>query len=132
MFGAHAIEHGSSRSGRWLRERRLRLTLWIAAVEGLLYVVPRPALVGGGRARRDRRRLLVVRGPLAAAPTSCGRSSWIFAASQLLVLCVPIALALVKAVAIGVIALLAIVGADLPVHRASVAALCGQWGVAKR
>src|SRR5207244_10621395 len=34
-----ALEHGSSRSGRWLRERRLRVTLWIAAVEGLLYLV---------------------------------------------------------------------------------------------
>jgi hypothetical protein len=34
--------------------------------------------------------------------------SWIFAASQLLVLCVPLALAVVKAVAIGVVALLAI------------------------
>ena len=34
MFGAHAIEHGSTRPGRWLRERRLRLTYWIAAVEG--------------------------------------------------------------------------------------------------
>jgi hypothetical protein len=28
-----AVEHGSSRSGRWLRERRLRVALWIAAVE---------------------------------------------------------------------------------------------------
>ena len=39
MYGAHAIEHGSSRSSRWLRERRLRITLWTAAVEGLLYLV---------------------------------------------------------------------------------------------
>ena len=39
------------------------------------------------------------------------QASWIFAASQLLVLCVPIALALVKALAIGVVALLAIAGA---------------------
>ena len=35
--------------------------------------------------------------------------SWIFAASQLLVLCVPLALGLVKAIAIAVIAILAIV-----------------------
>ena len=39
MFGAQAIEHGSSRSSRWLRERRLRITFAIAAVQGLLYVV---------------------------------------------------------------------------------------------
>ena len=38
MVGTTAIEHGSSRSGRWLRERRLRITLWIAAIEGLLYL----------------------------------------------------------------------------------------------
>ena len=35
-------------------------------------------------------------------------AGWIFAVSQLLVLCVPVALAVVKAIAIGVIALLAI------------------------
>jgi hypothetical protein len=35
-------------------------------------------------------------------------AGWIFAVSQLLVLCVPVALAIVKAIAIGVIALLAI------------------------
>src|SRR6266550_3630568 len=30
------IEAGSTRIGRWLRERRLRLALWVAVVEGLL------------------------------------------------------------------------------------------------
>jgi hypothetical protein len=39
MVHSHAIEHGSSRAGRWLRERRLRLTLWLAAFEGLLYIL---------------------------------------------------------------------------------------------
>ena len=108
MYGTHAIEHGSSRQGRWLRERRLRITLWIAAVEGLLYVFgalhwwAAVALaviavafwwwVGRG-SRSDTLRHL----------------SWIFAASQLLVLCVPIALAVVRALAIGVIAILAVV-----------------------
>src|SRR5262249_19757414 len=38
MYGTQAIEHGTSPHGRWLRERRLRITLWIAAVEGLLYL----------------------------------------------------------------------------------------------
>jgi hypothetical protein len=108
MYGAHAIEHGTTRSGRWLRERRLRITLWIAAAEGLLYLfhalhwwaAVALAIVAVsfwwyvGRANRsDMLRQL----------------SWIFAASQLLVLCVPIALAVVKALAIGVIAILAIV-----------------------
>ena len=30
------IEAGSTRIGRWLRERRLRLALWVAVIEGLL------------------------------------------------------------------------------------------------
>ena len=61
MFGSHAIEHGSTRTGRWLRERRFRFTLWIATVEGLLYVLARAPLVGRGPARAHRRRVLVVR-----------------------------------------------------------------------
>jgi hypothetical protein len=108
MYGAHAIEHGTTRSGRWLRERRLRITLWIAAAEGLLYlfhalhwwaaVALAVIAVGfwwyaGRSSRSDTLRQL----------------SWIFAASQLLVLCVPLALGIVKAVAIAVIAILAIV-----------------------
>jgi hypothetical protein len=107
MFGTHAIEHGSSRSGRWLRERRLRLTLWLAAAEGLLYLfhalhwwaaVALAVIAVGfwwfaGRSSRSD----VVR-----------NVAWVFAASQLLVLCVPIALGLLKVVAIAVIALIAI------------------------
>jgi len=38
MYGTHAIEHESSRTGRWLRVHRLRATLLIALVEGLLYL----------------------------------------------------------------------------------------------
>jgi hypothetical protein len=34
-----AIEGGSSRAGRWLRERRLKLALWIAVFEGILVAV---------------------------------------------------------------------------------------------
>lgn len=33
------IEHGSSRTGRWLRERRTKIALWIAIVEGVLAAV---------------------------------------------------------------------------------------------
>src|SRR3954452_12174214 len=106
-MGAHAIEHGSTRSGRWLRERRLRITLWVAAIEGLLYLfhalhwwaAVALAIIAVGFwwfiARRNRSDAL-------------RHVGWIFAASQLLVLCVPLALGLVKAIAIGVIALLAI------------------------
>jgi hypothetical protein len=33
------IEHGTSRTGRWLRPRRTRIALWIAVVEGILVAV---------------------------------------------------------------------------------------------
>ena len=106
-MGAHAIEHGSTRGGRWLRERRLRITLWVAAAEGILYLfhvlhwwaAVLLAIVAIGfwwyvaRVHRS---------------DALRQVGWIFAASQLLVLCVPIALAVVTAVAVGVIALLAI------------------------
>jgi hypothetical protein len=108
MHGAQAIEHGSTRSGRWLRERRLRFALWIAAFEGLLYlfhvlhwwaaVALAVVAVGfwwyAGRSSRS---------------DTLRQISWTFAASQLLVLCVPIALALFKLLAIAVISVLAVV-----------------------
>jgi hypothetical protein len=106
-MSSHAIEHGSTRGGRWLRERRLRFTLWIAAIEGLLFlfhVLHWWAAVALA-AIAVMFWLYVARGHRSDAIRQFG---WIFAVSQLLVLCVPIALAVVKAVAIGVIALLAI------------------------
>jgi lysylphosphatidylglycerol synthetase-like protein (DUF2156 family) len=33
------IEHRTTRSGRWLRARRIRAALWIAVVEGILVAV---------------------------------------------------------------------------------------------
>jgi hypothetical protein len=107
MFGTHAIEHGSTRTGRWLRERRLRLTLWIAAFEGLLYLFH--ALHWWAAVALAVIAVMfwwyVARSHRSDALRQLG---WIFAASQLLVLCVPVALSIVKAIAIGVIALLAI------------------------
>jgi cytochrome b561 len=35
----HAIEHSASRSGRWLRERRTRIALSVAAVEAIVVAV---------------------------------------------------------------------------------------------
>ena len=106
-MSTHAIEHGSTRSGRWLRERRLRFTLWLAAIEGLLYLfhvlhwwaAVALAIIAVGFywyvARTHRSDAL-------------RQAGWVFAVAQLLVLVVPLALAIVKAIAIGVIALLAI------------------------
>jgi hypothetical protein len=36
MSTGYAIEHDSSRVGRWLRQRRLRVALWIAVIEAVL------------------------------------------------------------------------------------------------
>ena len=33
------IEAGGTRVGRWLRERRLRLSLWVAVIEGLIVAI---------------------------------------------------------------------------------------------
>lgn len=79
----HAVEHGSSRPGRWLEARRIRLAAWIAAGEAIVvlfshdvtkWTVVALAVVSvlawlGGRESRSQ----VVRQVL-----------WIFAASQLL------------------------------------------------
>src|SRR4029078_4014494 len=107
MFGSHAIEHGSTRTGRWLRERRFRFTLWIATLEVLLYVFQaldwwvavRLAVIAVGFW------WYVARGNRSDTLRETG---WILAVSQLLVLCLPVAPAIVKEIAVGVIALLAI------------------------
>jgi hypothetical protein len=106
-FGGHVIESGSSRPGRWLRGRRLKITLAIAAVEALLVVVHALhlweivilAVVAvafwlyvGRRHRSDLIRQI----------------GWIFAVSQLLVLTVPIGLAILSTIAIILFALLAV------------------------
>jgi cation transport ATPase len=36
MSTGYAIDHDSSRAGRWLRQRRLRTALWIAVIEAVL------------------------------------------------------------------------------------------------
>jgi hypothetical protein len=35
----HVIEHGTSRTGRWLRTRRTRIALWTAIGEGILVIL---------------------------------------------------------------------------------------------
>ena len=109
--GGQVIEHGSTRGGRWLHGRRIRVALWIAVVEGALvafHVIPwwiavlaAAALVAFyfwvGR----------------ALPSDTARQvTWIGATSQALVALVPILVAVVGTlalVAVGVLAVLALV-----------------------
>jgi hypothetical protein len=37
--GGGAIEHGTTKTGRWLQARRFRIVLWIAVIEGIIVAV---------------------------------------------------------------------------------------------
>jgi hypothetical protein len=104
----HALEHGTSKPGRWLQARRVRFALWIAAAEGILVifshaatkwtvivlaVVSVMAWLGGRDSRSD-----VVRQVL-----------WIFAASQLLAVIAAILAFIVFWTAIVAVAIFAVV-----------------------
>src|SRR5215212_4199703 len=103
------IEAGSTRTGRWLRERRVRIALWVAVVEGLIaafshdigrwtslimaVIVLAFYIVAGRQMKWDVARQL----------------SWIAAASQVLAILVVIFAFILKLVAIVVIVGLALV-----------------------
>ena len=101
-LGHRVVEQGTSRTGRWLRERRTRIALGIAVLEGILVVLDE---ISGWVA------LLVAAG-LIAFYVLIGRElrsdtarqvSWIAAASQVLVALVP-----VLAIVVGTLALIAL------------------------
>lgn len=104
------LEHRSSRTGRWLRERRLRIALWIAVIEGILVVfhaIPRlAALVGAA--------ILIAFYFLVGRDLRSGlarQASWIAAASQAFVALVPLLVIVVGTlalIAVGIIAVLAL------------------------
>ena len=114
VFRSHGVEsgqlvaHGSTPLSRWLRAKRLRIAAWIAVVEGLLvliHAVPRiPSLIlaaaiilfyfGFGRQLRS--------DPLRQV-------SWIAAASQTLVILIPVLAVLIGGLAVIALVALAIV-----------------------
>lgn len=94
------LEAGSTRVGRWLRERRLRLTLWIAVIEGLIAAFSHDI---------GRWTILVMAVIVLAFYVVAGRQlkwdvgrelSWIAAASQVLAILVVIFAFILKLVAI--------------------------------
>ncbi len=102
------IEHGTSRTGRWLRARRVRIALWIAVIEGafiILHAISWPiALIvaiavvalyfsGGNRLSSD----------------AAGQVGWIAAVSQALVMLVPVLLILIGTLALIIVAAVAVV-----------------------
>jgi hypothetical protein len=103
------IEAGSTRIGRWLRERRLRLALWVAVVEGLLVALTHDL---------TRWTVLVIAIIVLAFYVLAGRSmrwdvarqlSWIAAASQALAILVVIVAFVLGLVAIFLVAVFAVI-----------------------
>ena len=106
------IEAGTTRTGRWLRERRIRLTLWVAVIEGVLVAVT---------ADLTKWTVLVIAAILLAFYVVAGRNlrwdvgrqlSWIAAASQALAILVVIlafVLGFVAIVAVVIFAIIALV-----------------------
>jgi hypothetical protein len=103
------IEAGTTRTGRWLRERRLRLALWVAVIEGLLVALTHDL---------TRWTVLVIAVIVLAFYMTAGRSmrwdvvrqlSWIAAASQALAILVIIVAFILGIVAIALVALFAVI-----------------------
>ena len=103
------IEAGGTRIGRWLRARRIRLSLWVAIIEGLLVALT-PDLT--------KWTVIIIGVILLAFYMVAGRRmgwdvgrelSWIAAASQALAILVVIFAFVLKLVAIVAIVILAIV-----------------------
>ena len=107
------IEHRSSRAGRWLRARRVKLALWIAVAEGILIIFHAiPKLTA-----------IVIAAAIVAIYLWAARNlrsdtarqfGWIVAASQAIVLLIPVlqiffwTLALIAVAVLGVVALIAL------------------------
>ena len=102
------VDHGASRGGRWLRERRFRIAFWIAVAEAALVVF----------AQLRWWQVVILLGLSLAAYFGLGRTSesdtlrqvtWIAAVSQALVAMVPFVVALVGTVFLLVLGVAAVV-----------------------
>ena len=102
-----ALEHGTSRTGRWLRARRLRIALWVAVIEGIAVVFH---VISGWLA-------LTIAAIVIAFYLILGRelkqdtlrqTSWIAAMSQALVALIPVLVFVIGAVALIAVALFAV------------------------
>ncbi len=103
-----ALEHGTTRAGRWLRARRLRIALWVAVAEGILILfdaIPAwVALLAGAAIVVS----YVVVGRDLASDT--GRQlSFIAALAQVFVAFVPVLVFFIGALAVIALAVLAVV-----------------------
>jgi hypothetical protein len=107
-YGGPAVEHGSSRIGRWLRARRVRIAFWIAVGEGILIVFHAISWWAAIAIA-----VLVVVGWFSLAhrlrSDTARQAGWIAAVSQALVALVPVFVLIVGTLALIVVGLLAAV-----------------------
>ena len=105
--GPRTIDAGSTRTGRWLRERRLRIALWIAVVEGVLLVVhvlPRWPMLFVAAAI-----IVLYMATVRSIRSDTGRQvAWVAAASQAFVALIPVLVIVVGTVALVAVAILAV------------------------
>ena len=97
-----------SRPARYLRDHRFRLTLWTAAIEGFLvfvHVIPHLVIYVLAIGAIAFWSMLARRYRSATARNA----SWIFAASQALAVLIPVVLFVAKWIAVGAIAIIALV-----------------------
>jgi hypothetical protein len=108
MLEQPALEHGSTRPGRWVRRYRTRIAFWIAVIEGLL-------LVFGAISRWGALFIaaLIIIGYFALAtrlrPGAARDVAWIAAVSQALVALIPILVIVVGTLALVAVGILAVV-----------------------
>lgn len=109
--GGEVVDQGSSRAGRWLQERRIRIALWIAVVEGLLvalHVINRWLAI----AIAVLALLLYFFAGRESRSQAARQASWILATSQAVVVLIPfllIVLGTFTLIAVGILAIVALV-----------------------
>jgi len=111
MIEQPALEHGTTRAGRWLRRYRTRIAFWIAVAEAILLVFHAISRWGALLVA-----VLVIVGYFAISSRLrspfARDAAWIAAVSQALLALVPILVILVGTfalIAVGVLAIVALV-----------------------
>ena len=108
MIDQPALEHGGTRSSRWLRRYRTRIAFWVAVIEGILLVFGAISRWGALLVA-----VLIIVGYFAFAVrfrSLLARDiAWIAAVSQALVALVPVLVIVVGTVALVAVGILAIV-----------------------
>jgi hypothetical protein len=108
MLEQPAIEHGSTRFGRWLRRYRLRFAFWVAVIEGLLLVF---GVINRWAALLVAALVIVLYFAFAARlrPGAARDVLWAAAVSQALVALIPVLVIVVGTLALIAVGILAVV-----------------------